>query len=114
MTPEGEHQPRSWPRPAAPEQKDSGVTPGHDIVVDWGMGRVVHLGTLSIDAGVSGFATWQLTYQDRRRTRRRCELRAVRPARVPAARGADHGRRGGHPGRLVEAQESANRSPRAC
>jgi hypothetical protein len=45
------------------EQKDSGVTPGHDIVVDWGVGRVVHLGKLSIDAGVSGFATWQLTSQ---------------------------------------------------
>jgi len=41
-------------------QKDTGVQPGDDVVVDWGVGKT--LGT--VEAGVSGFGTWQLTSQD--------------------------------------------------
>lgn len=42
------------------EQKKTGVQPGDDVVVDWGVGRT--LGT--VEAGVSGFGTWQLSAQD--------------------------------------------------
>ena len=45
------------------EQKDTGISPGDDVVIDWGVGRVLHAGDRAIDAGVSGFADWQLTSQ---------------------------------------------------
>jgi hypothetical protein len=45
------------------EQRDSGVKPGDDIVVDWGVGRVVRLGDHPFDVGVSGFGSWQITSQ---------------------------------------------------
>jgi hypothetical protein len=45
------------------EQRDSGVHPGDDIVVDWGVGRSLRLGTHPIDAGASGFGAWQITPQ---------------------------------------------------
>jgi hypothetical protein len=45
------------------EQQDSGIKPGDDIVIDWGVGRIVHLGGHPIDAGVSGFGAWQITSQ---------------------------------------------------
>lgn len=45
------------------EQQGSGITPGNDIVVDWGIGKVLQLFERSVDLGVSGFATWQLTSQ---------------------------------------------------
>lgn len=43
------------------EQEETGITPGHDVVIDWGIGKV--LGGGRFDVGVSGFATWQLTDQ---------------------------------------------------
>ena len=55
------------------EQADSGITPGDDIVVDWGVGRIVHAGGHPIDIGVSGFAAWQMTTPDRRVRRDRHE-----------------------------------------
>ncbi|MGH7493033.1 MAG: SphA family protein [bacterium] len=45
------------------EQKDSGITPGDDIVIDWGIGKIIHAGKYPIDMGVSGFAVWQITSQ---------------------------------------------------
>lgn len=45
------------------EQRGSGVVPGDDVVVDWGIGRVVRIGRVPVDAGVSGFGAWQLTSQ---------------------------------------------------
>jgi len=46
------------------EQRGSGIQPGDDIVVDWGIARVLRAGKHPIDAGVSGFGTWQLTTQE--------------------------------------------------
>jgi hypothetical protein len=43
------------------EQAETGISPGHDVVIDWGVGKV--LGDGQFDVGVSGFATWQLTAQ---------------------------------------------------
>lgn len=43
------------------EQAETGISPGHDLVIDWGVGKV--LGEGLFDVGVSGFATWQLTEQ---------------------------------------------------
>ena len=43
------------------EQKESGITPGDDIVIDWGIGKIFETGAGVIDAGISGFATWQFT-----------------------------------------------------
>ena len=45
------------------EQRDSGITPGDDVVVDWGVGKVVPIDARPLDLGLSGFATWQLTRQ---------------------------------------------------
>jgi hypothetical protein len=45
------------------EQRGSAVVPGDDVVVDWGVGRVLRIGRVPVDAGVSGFGTWQLTSQ---------------------------------------------------
>lgn len=45
------------------EQEGTGVTPGDDIVVDWGIGRVIPLFGRSADLGVSGFGAWQITDQ---------------------------------------------------
>ncbi len=41
------------------EQAETGITPGDDIVVDWGVGKV--LGRAEV--GASGFGTWQLSHQ---------------------------------------------------
>ena len=46
------------------KQRGSGITPGADIVVDWGIGRMVRVGGHQLDAGVSGFGDWQITSQD--------------------------------------------------
>ncbi len=45
------------------EQEDTGITPGDDIVIDWGVGRALHAGDRAIDAGVSGYGAWQLNSQ---------------------------------------------------
>ncbi|MGH9253019.1 MAG: SphA family protein [Vicinamibacterales bacterium] len=46
------------------EQKTTHISPGDDIVIDWGIGRVVHAGARAVDVGVSGFAMWQITAQN--------------------------------------------------
>src|SRR5947199_627668 len=45
------------------EQRGSGITPGADIVVDWGIGRMFRPADHQLDVGVSGFGDWQLTAQ---------------------------------------------------
>ena len=45
------------------EQRGSGIHPGNDIVVDWGVGRMFHPGHRQLDIGISGFGAWQLTAQ---------------------------------------------------
>jgi hypothetical protein len=45
------------------EQAHTGITPGDDLDLDWGIGRIVRLGPYTFDAGASGFATWQITRQ---------------------------------------------------
>jgi hypothetical protein len=45
------------------EQQSTGIEPGDDIVVDWGVGRVVRMGSRAVDLGISGFATWQISTQ---------------------------------------------------
>jgi hypothetical protein len=44
-------------------QAGTGITPGDDIVVDWGVGRVVRAWRRTMDIGVSGFGTSQITSQ---------------------------------------------------
>jgi hypothetical protein len=43
------------------EQSGTGIDPGDDVVIDWGVGRRVP--RHGLDVGVSGFATWQVTEQ---------------------------------------------------
>jgi hypothetical protein len=45
------------------EQRDTGIMPGDDIVVDWGIGRMFRVSDRQLDVGVSGFGQWQLTSQ---------------------------------------------------
>ena len=45
------------------EQRHTGIEPGDDVVVDWGVGKVIPVGDRSVDLGVSGFGAWQLTRQ---------------------------------------------------
>jgi len=46
------------------EQADTGIDPGDDVVFDWGAGKVLSTGAGPLDAGISGFATWQLSDQE--------------------------------------------------
>ena len=50
------------------EQRGSGITPGDDLVIDWGVGKVLPLGKRTADVGVSGFAAWQITRQSQEGT----------------------------------------------
>jgi hypothetical protein len=45
------------------EQRESGILPGDDVVVDWGVARMFTVAGRPLDVGVSGFADLQLTYQ---------------------------------------------------
>ncbi len=45
------------------DQRGSGISPGNDVVVDWGIGRMWKLSGHSLDAGVSGFEATQLSAQ---------------------------------------------------
>jgi len=45
------------------EQAFTGVTPGDNFDIDWGIGRIVAFGTHAFEAGVSGFGTWQISDQ---------------------------------------------------
>ena len=45
------------------EQAFTGIVPGDNFDIDWGIGRVVRIGSLPFDIGVSGFATWQISDQ---------------------------------------------------
>ena len=45
------------------EQEGTGVTPGDDLVIDWGVGKVLRRNTRSLDVGVSGFGSWQVSEQ---------------------------------------------------
>lgn len=46
------------------QQRDSGIDPGDDIVIDWGVGRVLRVAGRPLDVGLSGFGAWQLTSQE--------------------------------------------------
>ncbi|HKO22770.1 MAG TPA: transporter [Candidatus Eisenbacteria bacterium] len=41
------------------EQSETGITPGDDVVIDWGVGK----GLGRAEVGASGFATYQLSHQ---------------------------------------------------
>jgi hypothetical protein len=45
------------------EQRSSGITPGDDLVIDWGIGKMMRLGGYPLEVGVSGFGVWQLSEQ---------------------------------------------------
>lgn len=45
------------------EQMHTGITPGNNLDLDWGIGKIIHLASYTFDAGVSGFGTWQVTTQ---------------------------------------------------
>jgi hypothetical protein len=45
------------------EQDGSGITPGDDIVIDWGIGKIARVRERPLDLGVSGFAAWQINAQ---------------------------------------------------
>jgi hypothetical protein len=45
------------------EQEGSGITPGADVVVDWGVGKMLRIGGHPFELGLSGFAVWQLSDQ---------------------------------------------------
>jgi len=46
------------------EQRESGIRPGDDVVVDWGAARLFRVADRALDVGVSGFAALQITRQD--------------------------------------------------
>ena len=45
------------------DQRHSGIRPGDDVVVDWGIGRMLHPMHRRLELGVSGFGAWQLSAQ---------------------------------------------------
>ena len=46
------------------EQRGSGIRPGDDVVLDWGVGRMLRLAERRLDLGASGFGAWQLSAQE--------------------------------------------------
>jgi hypothetical protein len=46
------------------EQRGSGIDPGDDLVVDWGVGHTFRVTDLPTELGVSGFGAWQVTDQE--------------------------------------------------
>jgi hypothetical protein len=46
------------------EQRGTGIRPGNDIVIDWGIGQMFRPADRRIDIGVSGFADWQVSAQE--------------------------------------------------
>ncbi len=44
-------------------QAYTGITPGDDFDIDWGIGKIVKLGGHAFDIGVSGFSTMQVSTQ---------------------------------------------------
>jgi hypothetical protein len=45
------------------EQSGTGIHPGDDVVIDWGIGKRLKGAAQRLELGISGFATWQLTRQ---------------------------------------------------
>ena len=45
------------------EQAKTGIWPGDNLDLDWGVSKVVRIGPWRFDTGISGFATWQITTQ---------------------------------------------------
>jgi hypothetical protein len=45
------------------EQAQTHIQPGNDVVVDWGVGKVVRASRRPLELGVSGYAGWQLSEQ---------------------------------------------------
>ena len=45
------------------DQAYTGITPGDNFDIDWGIARMVEIGNRNVDIGVSGFGTWQITRQ---------------------------------------------------
>ena len=45
------------------EQAHTGIQPGNDVVVDWGVGKVVKASRRPLELGASGYAGWQLSEQ---------------------------------------------------
>jgi hypothetical protein len=45
------------------EQAGTGIHPGDDVVIDWGIAKRLSGAAQRFELGVSGFATWQLTHQ---------------------------------------------------
>ena len=45
------------------EQAYTGITPGDNFDIDWGIGKIVKLGEHAFDIGVSGFSTVQINTQ---------------------------------------------------
>ena len=45
------------------EQRSSGITPGNDLVVDWGLGKTLRVVGYPVEIGISGFGVWQLSEQ---------------------------------------------------
>lgn len=45
------------------EQAYTGITPGDDFDIDWGIGKIVRFFGHPFDVGLSGFGTWQITTQ---------------------------------------------------
>jgi hypothetical protein len=45
------------------KQSGSGIKPGDDVVIDWGVGRMFRPRGNPVDIGVSGFGAWQITSQ---------------------------------------------------
>jgi hypothetical protein len=45
------------------EQAHTGIKPGDNFDVDWGIGKMVRVAGHAFDFGLSGFGTWQITTQ---------------------------------------------------
>jgi len=44
-------------------QAATGITPGDDFDIDWGIGKIISVAGHPFDVGISGFGTWQISTQ---------------------------------------------------
>jgi hypothetical protein len=61
------------------EQSFTGIRPGDDFDIDWGIGKIVRLVGHPFDVGISGFGTWQISTQSGGQSLSRYHYKGVGP-----------------------------------
>src|SRR4051812_1209741 len=61
------------------EQSYTGIAPGDDFDIDWGIGKILRVVGHPFDVGISGFGTWQISTQSGAKSLGRYHYKGVGP-----------------------------------